>query len=134
MNARNTAIIPWLLVVLGILGVLAFAPKARAQDCEMGAFGCQHQENHEQYKGWTDNRGGSCCSGEDCRPIRARHEERGWQIYIPEMRRWIDVPQSALMPPDRFNDGRSHACTSKPNNPMMPEPKVYCFSPSEPRI
>lgn len=110
-----------------------------AQDCEYGAFGCGHQENHEQYQGWKNGTGGSCCNGKDCRPVRARQEDTGeWSIWVPELRRWEKVPFYAVQAPDRFHDGRSHACTADPNNwriiqTISPLP-VYCFSPADPKI
>lgn len=56
--------------------------KPRAQDCEMGAFGCGHQEQHQHYEGWKDGTGNGCCSGQDCRPVRARLTfDGGWQIF-----------------------------------------------------
>lgn len=109
--------------------------RARANDCELGAFGCGHQQQHEQYQGWKDKTGNGCCSGQDCRPVRARLTfEGGWQIFVPEYRAWVDVPAKAVGEPDRFKDGRSHACTAEPLNwrrvdPFKPLP-VYCLSPT----
>jgi hypothetical protein len=38
-----------LLVI--VVAILAFGEKkARAQNCELGAFGCGHPEQHHQYK------------------------------------------------------------------------------------
>ncbi len=120
-------------IVIGFL--MAMPAIARAADCEEGAFGCGHEENHEQYKEWRTNTGASCCNNEDCRPVRARPEGDGqWSIWVPEIKTWVRVPDSAMQKPDKFHDGRAHACTSKPGNFMMPIPYVYCFSPSEPRI
>lgn len=107
---------------------------SHAQD-DYGTWGLGHQENHEQYKDWSNAQtGGSCCNGEDCRPVRARYEDDHWAIWIPELSAWLRVPVQAMQEPDKFHDGRSHACTSKPGNPMMPIPTVYCFSPAQPRF
>lgn len=117
------------MIFLGLLCLLAYA--ALAQDCEVGTFGCNHHENHDAYKGWTNRQGGSCCNGKDCRPVRAKQDLDGnWLIYIPELKTWLQVPPQALLPPDKLKDGRSHACTSLPGNPMMPVPVIYCFSPT----
>jgi hypothetical protein len=113
-----------------------------AQDCEYGQFGCGHHENHEEYLKWKTPQGGSCCNGKDCRPVRAKQDHTGaWLIYIPELKDtshdpWVLVPPAALQSPDRFKDGRSHACTADPANwsryfqynPTLP---VYCFSPAQ---
>ena len=127
-----------------LLGLALLAPRAFGQDCEYGAFGCGHQENHQQYEGWKTPQGGSCCNGKDCRPIRAKQDMTGtWFIYVPELvgtshDPWVPVPPAALQAPDKFQDGRSHACTADPANwaryiqfnPYLP---VYCFSPGQVR-
>jgi hypothetical protein len=117
---------------------------ARAEDgCEVGAFGCGHAEMHPQYQGWQNKNGGNCCSGEDCRPVRAMKDEDGyWRIFIPEFKGkslgdwirdgWVIVPQSQVDAQDRFHDGRSHACTSPIAGLAMP--LIYCFSPAQPKI
>lgn len=119
-----------LLLIALIVGCAAAAMKARAQDCEMGAFGCGHAEQHQQYLQWKPKGGkGSCCNGDDCRPVRARVDDDGvWSVWIPEFRSWLQVPNYALGEPDRFGDGRSHVCSSKPL-PMMPF-HIFCFSPT----
>jgi hypothetical protein len=117
------------LVALLIGGM---APQcARAADCEYGAFGCGHGEQHQQYLQWKPKGGkGSCCNGDDCRPVRARVDDDGvWSVYIPEFRRWVSVPNYALGDPDRFGDGRSHVCSSKPQPPSTVF-HIYCFSPT----
>jgi hypothetical protein len=109
------------------------APRSQAQapDCEYGAFGCGHVEQHHQYQDWKPTTGkGSCCNGEDCRPVRARTEEDGsWSVWIPEFRRWVPVPAFAVGEPDRFGDGRSHVCSTKPLM-TIPVFHIFCFSPT----
>lgn len=131
---KHSAAIPVLFILLGLLAIVAFAPKARSEDCPVGAFGCGHAEQHEQYSAWRNKDGGSCCSGTDCRPVRARTTMDGtWQIWIPEWHEWADVPARAMNEPDKFKDGRSHGCTADPNNwrrySTDPLP-IYCFSPT----
>lgn len=42
--------------------VISGAVASRAQECEVGAFGCGHAEHHEQYQQWKPKDGkGSCC-------------------------------------------------------------------------
>ena len=62
--------------------------RVQAQDCEYGAFGCGHAEQHHQYLEWKPRTGkGSCCNGDDCRPVKARSEDDGsWSVWIPEFR------------------------------------------------
>lgn len=141
-----------LLVVIFLLG---YAIGARSQDCQEGAYGCRHQENHDKYKDWkNENTGGSCCNGQDCRPVKATKDEEGnWRIFIPELKDvtisdairkgWLYVPPSQVQKPDLWHDGRAHACTSPvypPGSPAIagfgyqPIPNVYCFTPSEPKI
>jgi len=119
------------LVPLAAIFVLWLASRpALSQDCELGSFGCLHHEHHGRYKDWQRKGGkGSCCSDEDCRPVRARLEDDGWVVWIPEFGRWIPVPDFAVGEPDRFGDGRSHVCSSKPI-PGMPSLHIYCFSPT----
>lgn len=121
------------LCVLAVAVGMFFVGRASAQDCETGAFGCGHHQNHDQYKDWRRPGGeGSCCSGEDCRPVRARPDGfGGWDIYIPEFRRWKAVPPAVIMKPDYFKDGRSHACTGNPKTWGFEDLPIYCFTPSE---
>lgn len=130
----STATIYCFFVLIIVLGALMGVRPARGQDCEYGAFGCGHHERHEDYKNWKNNEGGSCCNGQDCRPVRARFEDGIWQFWVPELKIWVDVPRSAKQHPDKFKDGRSHACTSNPGNLYLPSLVVYCFSPAEPKI
>lgn len=121
-----------LSIVVALLPVVVAAAlaSARAQACEFGAFGCGHGEQHHEYKDWRMRNGASCCSGEDCRPVRAILEDDGtWSVYIPEFRRWVPVPAYAVGDPDRFGDGRNHVCSSKPVV-GMPGFHIYCFSPT----
>lgn len=105
--------------------------RAQPQECEYGAFGCGHDEQHDQYQGWKPTTGkGSCCNGDDCRPVKARNEDDGsWSVWIPEFRRWVPVPAFAVGEPDRFGDGRSHVCSTKPI-PAIPVFHIFCFSPT----
>ena len=120
------------LVVLIASGMMPVSrSRAQVQDCEYGAFGCGHAEQHHQYQEWKPSTGkGSCCNGEDCRPVRARVEDDGsWSVWIPEFRRWVPVPAFAVGEPDRFGDGRSHVCSTKPL-PTLPVFHIFCFSPT----
>ncbi len=105
--------------------------RAQAEDCEYGAFGCGHAEQHDQYQDWKPTTGkGNCCNGEDCRPVRARNEDDGsWSVWIPEFRRWVPVPAFAVGEPDLFGDGRSHVCSTKPML-TIPVFHIFCFSPT----
>lgn len=113
---------------------------ARAQDCSLGAYGCGHAENHEKYQGWNERpmlrdghptKDGSCCNGQDCRPVRADPQPDGsWRIWIPEWRVWVPVPRDAVGVADRFHDGRSHACTSTVDPDVPGYLAIYCFSPT----
>jgi hypothetical protein len=120
-----------LLVLIASGTMPASRSQAQTQDCEFGAFGCGHAEQHHQYRDWKPSTGkGSCCNGEDCRPVRARVEDDGsWSVWIPEFRRWVPVPTFAVGEPDRFGDGRSHVCSTKPL-PALPVFHIFCFSPT----
>ena len=106
-------------VYVALLALIAawMMPISRSQaqpDGEYGAFGCGHDEQHHEYLEWKPTTGkGSCCNGEDCRPVKARFEDDGsWSVWIPEFRRWVPVPAFAVGEPDRFGDGRSHVCST----------------------
>ena len=120
-----------LVLMVSIAAWLMPASPSLAQDCDYGAFGCGHAEQHHQYQEWKPSTGkGSCCNGEDCRPVKARSEDDGsWSVWIPEFRRWVPVPAFAVGEPDRFGDGRSHVCSTKP---MLTVPvfHIFCFSPT----
>jgi len=125
---------PRVCVVLLVLIAAWMMPISRSQaqaDCEYGAFGCGHAEQHHQYQEWKPITGkGSCCNGEDCRPVKARVEDDGsWSVWIPEFRRWVPVPAFAVGEPDRFGDGRSHVCSTKPVA-ALPVFHIFCFSPT----
>jgi hypothetical protein len=63
----------WPLVTSVGLALWGVCDLARAEEgCELGAFACEHEQNHDQYKGWTDMDGAFCCNGQDCRPVRAQ--------------------------------------------------------------
>lgn len=123
--------------LLGVAFTLLLMASAMAQEPEVGTFGLGHSENHEQYKEWSNKAGGSCCNGQDCRPVRARADMDGkWSIWIPELRTWVPVPERAMLEPDKLHDGRSHACTADPvtwkeyGQPAEGLP-VYCLSPAQ---
>jgi hypothetical protein len=118
------------LLVL-VLGPFVTPRGAQAQDCELGEFGCGHAQQHREYEGWKPkSNNGNCCNGEDCRPVRARAEWDGsWSVWIPEFSRWLPVPDFAVGEPDRFGDGRSHVCSSRPM-PPSPTFHIFCFSPT----
>ena len=130
---------PWVWVSIVLL-VCMCTVKTFAQDCEEGAFGCGHQENHDLYKEWNarpwyndgqEKRTGSCCNGQDCRPVRAMQDWEGhWSIWIPEWKKWVLVPDHSVDIYDRFHDGRSHACTTPPTNDKGTGLTIYCFSPA----
>lgn len=128
--STSTRVLCVSVMLVAAMALQAPRGKAQAQDCEYGAFGCGHAEQHHQYQDWKPTTGkGNCCNGEDCRPVRARTEEDGsWSVWIPEFRRWIPVPAFAVGEPDRFGDGRSHVCSTKP---LMTVPvfHIFCFSP-----
>lgn len=125
----KTAALLFAIVLIVGAAISAMHNRARAQDCEVGAFGCGHQKQHHQYEGWRTKTNGSCCSGEDCRPVRARLEDDGWSVWIPEFGRWVPVPAFAVGEPDRFGDGRSHVCSSRPVI-GLPVFHIFCFSPT----
>ena len=136
------AIIGAICLLVVSFGIAGLAWAGDGDGCEYGAFGCGHAENHDLYKNWNERPiyrngvpagRGSCCNGQDCRPVRANQDVNGnWKIWIPEWRDWVKVPPAAVGAPDRFHDGRSHACTSTPY-PHRPGKYlvIYCFSPAE---
>jgi hypothetical protein len=124
-------LLTFFIVLIAGAAIRPSAAPAQVQDCELGAFGCGHAEQHHLYLDWKPRVGkGNCCNGDDCRPVRARTEDDGsWSVWIPEYRRWIPVPDFAVGEPDRFGDGRSHVCSSEPI-PTLPVFHIFCFSPT----
>jgi hypothetical protein len=132
MTILTVARWPFVLALMVLTAAMpASRSQAQSQDCEYGAFGCGHTEQHHQYQDWKPRTGnGNCCNGEDCRPVRARQEDDGaWSVWIPEFRRWVPVPAYAVGDPDRFGDGHSHVCSTKPM-PTLPVFHIFCFSPT----
>lgn len=126
------ALLAAIVLVMALIFLAGFAVRAAwGQDCETGAFDCGHHENHDQYIDWKTPTGGSCCSGQDCRPVRARATDDGWEIYVPEYRRWKLVPREKVNTPDLFKDGRSHVCTGNPSYWGFDELPIYCFTPAQ---
>jgi hypothetical protein len=127
MSARACLVVAMLIAA----GTMPISRSQAQADCEYGAFGCGHAEQHHQYLEWKPTTGkGSCCNGDDCRPVKARVEDDGsWSVWIPEFRRWVPVPAFAVGDPDRFGDGRSHVCSTKPL-PTLPVFHIFCFSPT----
>lgn len=126
---KAAAILFAIALVMWVAVIMLRDNRAHGQDCELGAWGCQHHENHGEYQGWRAKNGGGCCNGEDCRPVRARPDgDGGWSIWVPEFREWLPVPDYAVGAPDKFKDGRSHACTSKPGKSWPSAFHIFCFS------
>ena len=112
MTSRNANAIACLLVLIGVVAVLAFAPKASP---------------HDIYRNWSppNNPGTSCCNEADCRPTRAYLEDDGlWRAWNGSI--WLTVPADRVLPADLGGDGRSHLCSR--------DTFVYCFSPGQPKI
>lgn len=133
----------WLVAGLCVLTAIAgFCERGWAQDCQEGAYGCGHQENHQQYKAWhrdsstdaygTSHPGMSCCDEGDCRPTRAFLGDDGlWRAW--DGIGWVKILPEALLKPDILGDGRSHLCAPRRNAASEPFP-AYCFSPTGPKI
>lgn len=49
MTSPSLAIACLLVILAG--GAISTCHEARGQDCDPGAFGCQHQQGHDTYKG-----------------------------------------------------------------------------------
>jgi len=74
---------------------------------------------HDPYSDWKLPSGASCCSNQDCRPVRAyRDPDDGW--WRAQVNgQWRPVPPSVIL--DRVApDGGSHICI----NPMG---IILCF-------
>jgi hypothetical protein len=125
----------YLAIVSGILAfalIVAWVDRARAQDCREGDYGCGHEINHEQYKGWSRPDGGSCCNDGDCRPTRAYKDENGnWMALVDG--RYELVPADKVLGTDLFKDGRNHICASQAINRDTGGHWIYCFTPAEPK-
>jgi hypothetical protein len=108
---RHANAIACLFVLLGVLAILAFVPRAKA---------------HDIYKHWSppNNPKTSCCNNNDCRPTRAYMGDDGlWRAWNGQL--WLIVPPDRVLPTDFAGDGRSHLCEMGAF--------VYCFSPGQPR-
>ncbi len=135
----------WLLMLAtGVVMTVFFGwlASAKAQDCPEGAYGCNHAQDHEQFKTWhreehTDSDGithpgMSCCNEHDCRPTRAYQDQEGnWHAWLG--RRWAKVPPEAMLKTDILGTGRSYVCAPQ-GAEIYEAPPIYCFSPAQPRI
>ena len=105
---RGTFAIPVLMVLLGLLAILAFVPKAGA---------------HDIYMDWKTRNGASCCHDRDCAPATAWKDTQGnWTAR--QHGKTYRVPEHAVLP-ITSPDGRSHLC-------IIGE-AVMCFVPGEVR-
>lgn len=119
----------WYLFVISFptflfwLVLFVLVSSARAQDCEIGDFGCRHGDYHEWYQkgenGGPIQRpdvGGSCCDG-DCRPTKVKFIEDKVYAYID--RQWVFIPNSKIkliVKPDSM----AHICATSSST-------IYCL-------
>ena len=123
---------PVLSLAAVLVAGLTIDPAARSQsvswpDGDLGRLGDGHAQLHHLYRNWhaPTNPSLSCCNDGDCRPTRAKQDERGnWLAWNGH--KWLEVPQRALLPSDIAGDGRSHLCER--------QEFIYCFTPAEPKM
>lgn len=102
--------------------LMLFVFDVKAQQCEIGDFGCRHHDYHNFYQ--TGENGGpimrpdnptiSCCDG-DCRPTKVKYE--GDKIFAYVDRKWVHIPQSKIKEIKK-PDSLAHICATS---------VVYCL-------
>jgi hypothetical protein len=106
-----------ILFAAAIAVAIAASAAARAQG---GHHGHGHADHHDWYKDLKQpNSAASCCDNRDCRPTRARMNDREeWEAW--DGKRWIHIPPHTIL---KFPspDNRSHLCEMNG--------AVFCFLP-----
>ena len=113
--------------VLSIAVALLAGLLSHEVGAQSGNYGDGHSQMHHLYRNWhtPTNPAMSCCNDGDCRPTRAKQDDKGnWLAWNGST--WLTVPQRALLPSDIAGDGRSHICER--------QGFVYCFTPGEPKM
>src|SRR5215813_13105363 len=88
-------------------------------------FNSTPSSSHDIYSGWKTDNGASCCSGSDCRPVRALQDYDGSWVALVDG--WlVQIPPSQLLKIPS-PDGRSHWCGAKINDKWV----TFCFVPGE---
>lgn len=108
-------------VLLAGLVVLLRIGAAAAQS---GAHGENHAQHHDWYRDLRQpGSGASCCSLQDCRPVRAYIGDDGqWRAIVDG--EVVHIPGYAILR-QSAPDGGSHLC-------MSAWGIVYCFVPGQP--
>ena len=117
--------IPWIMAALGVLAIMAFAPKARAQD--------HHPLHKDFYHHWRapDNPATSCCNARietdgrevgDCEPTQARIVGGNWQAWVRQWGVWLPIPEVKILREKNPNIFDGHLC-------WTPDRGVICFVP-----
>lgn len=104
--SRDHAVAMLVGIVLFVVGVLW----AAAVWAQSGRHGDGHAQHHDEYRDWRTPAGGSCCSNQDCRPVRAYRDDSGlWRALIDG--RWTIVPPTVVLG-FTAKDGNSHICAN----------------------
>jgi hypothetical protein len=83
---------------------------------------------HDQYMDWKQpGTEISCCHDRDCYDTESRFEHGQWYALRREDRRWIAIPEKAVLKDGATPDGKAHLCAPAPIT--EDDSRIYCFRP-----
>jgi hypothetical protein len=89
---------------------------------------------HDVYMDWQrPGMGTMCCSGDpiagDCYPTQARFIQGKWYALRREDKKWLAIPDKAVLTDVDNPDGRAHLCAPEPGKYLQKIDLVFCFNP-----
>jgi hypothetical protein len=89
---------------------------------------------HDVYMDWQrPGLGTMCCSGDpiagDCYPTQARFIQGKWYALRREDKKWLAIPDKAVLTDVDNPDGRAHLCAPEPGKYLQHTDLVFCFNP-----
>lgn len=76
---------------------------------------------HDPYSGWLiPGQNKSCCNMQDCKPTRAKFENKAWWAFVASKRIWVKIPEDKIVK-YKTDDTDAHLCFSESQS------EVLCF-------
>jgi hypothetical protein len=84
----------------------------------------------EDYSGWKQPNGASCCDNKDCKPTEARWNGKNWEARFED--RWVVIPDERVLKHEA-KDGNAHLCAmwdmGEWGVPQKNTVTIFCFTP-----